>query len=356
MDINVFLFYQKTHLKNHILLHETGEYHECGECQQKFLRRTDYLKHQKAVHHIEIPTASAATLSCSQCGAQFVEPHKLELHRQSHSAAGKERRELCGLCGEKFTCRASMIAHMEHHTRAGISHSPTLTLKAAEKSRPFACSVCHKGFSQRSHLNRHIKSHGGGDAALVCQACGRQCRNRVELVRHRSAHIACSICRTLVDSRAQLQQHLLKEHPARTATVGPPTRAFMSPGSLSSLDMDLLEDDDDEFEEEEEEDFSTGPLSESPLDMFSSNLDISPCPSTPSSSNSSLAEDWRPKADPTSFLAFFSELESDEWLLEGDSGESKRETLSLDDIADTSFFDVNRHLDTEILSTDLVPS
>ena len=171
MDINVFLFYQKTHLKNHILLHETGEYHECGECQQKFLRRTDYLKHQKAVHHIEIPTASAATLSCSQCGAQFVEPHKLELHRQSHSAAGKERRELCGLCGEKFTCRASMIAHMEHHTRAGISHSPTLTLKAAEKSRPFACSVCHKPSHQKPRRRGRCAGVSGLWSA-VSEPCG----------------------------------------------------------------------------------------------------------------------------------------------------------------------------------------
>ena len=34
-------FFQKTHLKNHIVLHENGECHECPECKQKFLKKTE---------------------------------------------------------------------------------------------------------------------------------------------------------------------------------------------------------------------------------------------------------------------------------------------------------------------------
>ena len=345
-------FYQKTHLKNHILLHETGEYHECGECQQKFLRRADFLKHQKAVHLVEVSTSGP--YSYSQCGARFVEPRKLELHKQAHTASllsGGERRELCGLCGKKFACRATMMAHMAQHTMEVTSSvgESDITSKSIGKCRPFTCSVCRKSFSQRSHLNRHIKSHGGGDIELVCLACGKQCRNRVELVRHRAAHIACSICRTLVGSRAQLQKHLLREHPSRTiGSAAPSSRpCFMSPGSLSSLDMDLLEEEEDEVELGDG-DQAMRPLS--PMDMFSS----SPCPSAASSS-SSLTENWREKADSAGFPSFFSKFESDDWMAEGES-EGRMGTLSLDDIADSSFFDINRHLDAEILSTDLFPS
>jgi hypothetical protein len=117
------------------------------------------------------------------------------------------------------------------------------------------------------------------------------------------------------------------------------------------LDTDLLEDED---EDEAEDDLSSRQFTESPLGMFSSGLDISPR-SSASSSASSLAEDWRPKANSTGFLPFFGELESEEWMLESES-EGRKESLSLDDIVDTSFFDVNQHLDAEILSTDLFPS
>merc|ERR1719481_58980 len=51
-------FFQKTHLKNHIVLHENGECHECQECKQKLLRKADLQKHQKTIHCIDI------TLSC----------------------------------------------------------------------------------------------------------------------------------------------------------------------------------------------------------------------------------------------------------------------------------------------------
>jgi hypothetical protein len=129
--------------------------------------------------------------------------------------------------------------------------------------------------------------------------------------------------------------------------------------------MDLLEDDEEEeeagLEDDEEEPYYTRPLQcESPMDIFGSSPDISPCPSA----SSSLAEDWRPQqpaaaaaADSSagSFPAFFSKFESEDWMAEGDS-DGKMGTLSLDDIADSSFFDINRHLDAEILSTDLFPS
>jgi hypothetical protein len=121
----------------------------------------------------------------------------------------------------------------------------------------------------------------------------------------------------------------------------------MSPGSLSSLDMDLLEEEEDEAELGDG-DQAMRPLS--PMDMFSA----SPCPSAASSS-SSLTENWREKADSAGFPSFFSKFESDDWMAEGES-EGRMGTLSLDDIADSSFFDINRHLDAEILSADLFPS
>ena len=301
-DVCQAAFFQKTHLKNHILLHESSEYYECTECGQKFLRRTDFQKHLKLIHSIETP------LSCSVCGAQFNEIQKLEIHKQSHTG---ERKELCGLCGEKLANKSAMISHMQQHT------SPVL-------DKPFSCSVCHKTFSQKSHLNRHIKSHGG-EQDLVCLVCSKQCKNKVELVRHRSSHMACSICKTLFDTKVQLQQHLLRAHPAQ------PTINYMSPGS--TLDLDMFDGDSE----------CSSPLSRSPVDILSTHIDSSPCPSSVDSSHLDILE--------SGFPHFLTDFSSDEPCLEN-QGRSKN-NLSLHDISDSSFFDINQHLDEDLLSTDI---
>jgi len=304
-DVCQAAFYQKTHLKNHILLHDSSEFYECGECGQKFLRKADHLKHLKAIHSIDIP------LVCTSCGHQFTDFHKLEVHKQLHNG---ERQELCGLCGEKFYSKQAMITHMQKHTSPSVV-PPT--------PKPFSCSVCHKTFSQKSHLNRHIKSHGG-EPDLVCLVCNKQCKNKLELVRHRSSHLACAICKSLFDTRVQLQQHMLKSHPIS-----------QQPGLISLHMM-----------EEEEED-----LCRSPVDILSNHLDSSPAPSSVDSGLDLLEHG-------IGFGHFLADLGSEEvsgGMLDHSPVRAKNQ-LSLDDIADSSFFDINHHLDEDMLSTDIFAS
>jgi len=319
-------FFQKTHLKNHIVLHENGEYHECEECKQKFLRKADLQKHQKTIHCIDI------ALSCNICGAQFSEQQKLEFHRKSHS---NEKKELCGLCGEKFEDKEAMIVHMGQHTSAIID-------------KPFSCNVCHKTFAQKGHLNRHIKSHGG-ELDLVCLVCNKQCKNRIELVRHRASHLGCQVCSSVFDTKVQLAQHMLKCHPPPTS-ISEPSSGFMSllsPGSLSSQDLEFFED----------ESNCSSSLSRSPVDLFHSSFDISP----------NYSSDESPAMDALDhFGSFLNDLDYDSPLIDESIGGQKSlsrsseeifpQNPSLDDISDSSFFDISHQLDEEIYSADLFAS
>ena len=309
-------FFQKTHLKNHIVLHENGEYHECKECQQKFLRKTDLQKHQKSVHFIDSP------LHCSTCGGQFLDAHKLEVHRKTHA---HERKELCGLCGEKFEDKESMIAHMEEHTSAIID-------------RPFTCNVCQKTFAQKGHLNRHIKCHSG-EADLVCFVCSKQCKNKADLEQHHLSHLACQVCAVVFDTRSGLEDHMSKCH---GPSLDLPS-SFLSPCSLSSPESIFFEDDSN----------SSGSLIDSsPLDMFHSSFDF-----TPSSSPCESLSGREPLG------TFLSDLDSGSPLMSESIGQKSfsdsgylGSNLTLDDISDSSFFDISHQLDEELYSADLFAS
>ena len=315
-------FFQKTHLKNHIVLHENGEYHECKDCQQKFLRKSDLQKHQKSVHSID------SALHCSTCGAQFLEAAKLELHRKSHTA--HERKELCGLCGEKFEDKESMIAHMEEHTSAIID-------------RPFTCNVCQKSFAQKGHLNRHIKCHTG-ESDLVCNVCAKQCKNKADLVQHQARHLTCQACAAVFDSRDSLAEHIVKCHPP---AIDMPS-SFLSPCSLSSPEeVDFFEEDSN---------CSSSLIDSSPLDMFQSSFDLSP--------TCSPSETCVDQID--TLGSFLSDIDSEGPLMSESIGGQKSfadrgssypsSNLTLDDISDSSFFDISHQLDEEIYSADLFAS
>ena len=317
-EICLASFFQKTHLKNHIVLHESGEYHECQDCKQKFLRKADLQKHQKTVHCIEV------LLSCNVCGAQFSEQQKLEFHKRSH---GRDKKELCGLCGEKFEDKEAMIAHMQQHT------SPII-------DKPFSCGVCQKNFAQKGHLNRHLKSHSE-QAELVCGVCSKQCRSRYELVRHRATHLACAACSAVFDTRGQLAQHSLA-----CSVAG--HQALLSPGgSSSSHDLDLFE----------EESNSSSGLSLTNGEFFQSSLNVSPEYSAESPNLDSFEH----------FGSFLNDFDSDGPLINDSVGGEKSfspssdeimnsRNITLDDISDSSFFDISHQLDEDIYDADLFAS
>ena len=320
-DICQASFFQKTHLKNHLVLHENGETYECSECQQKFLRRTDLQKHQKTVHCL----AGSDCLNCPSCGLEVGDQHQLDLHSSSGCGGQPweaERKELCGLCGEKFPDKEAMILHMVSHT----------------ERQQHACSVCGKTFAQKGHLNRHIKNHSQGELDLVCVVCSKLCKSRSSLAQHRSSHPACGECGAVLRNQEELESHLLQHHSQTVSSVLADRSDFMSllsPGSLHSHDFEFFEDE------------SNGST------VVSSNTNLSAGYSSDSTSGLDSIDN---------FSSFLTDLDSDSPLINnnisGDksfstSSDDFRANLTLDDISDSSFFDISSQLDDNIYDADL---
>ena len=150
----------------------------------------------------------------------------------------------CQFCPSTFAQINDLKDHLQncHNPVTSSAPSPSLPVvsnptKIAKKERStanknFICSLCDKGFVQKSHLTRHMKIHGidkkngiingiqtnikidsaNPQEQFTCRICFKNCKNKVGLVRHRAKHLACVQCSEVFNNKVTLQEHLLKVH------------------------------------------------------------------------------------------------------------------------------------------------
>ena len=143
-----------------------------------------------------------------------------------HDKDPKKSTSHCAICNKCITNK-NMARHLEKHANKKASSLELAAAGAAATAvTHFACKICCKTFGQRSHLSRHVKAVHEGQS-LTCKVCGKVCKNRLNLLRHRAKHLACVHCSALFESKVSLQDHLVKAHPEKAilSLVQPPEPA-----------------------------------------------------------------------------------------------------------------------------------
>lgn len=132
--------------------------------------------------------------------ASFAEMWVCEPMYQRAHAKGRKEMLYCSYCSYSSIFAHSVKTHERIHTG----------------ERPFKCTVCQAGFTQKQHLVAHLRMHSG-DNMFRCNLCRCAFTEEQLLVAHMESHLGerpfpCELCPKRFRDRWSLDRHQRVQH------------------------------------------------------------------------------------------------------------------------------------------------
>ncbi|XP_064540528.1 zinc finger protein 391-like [Drosophila montana] len=164
----------------------------------------DYIKEQQT---------EPSSRSNDKCTEEVFNP--IPADEMSSGVDTKKGQFLCPHCKKTFTQKSHLNAHIRTHTG----------------ERPFQCPHCSKAFSQSSNLRKHISIHSG-ERPFKCPHCLRAFMRHTDLQYHVSTHpgkqiYKCPQCTRYFIEEAELEEHMRYHNGERTYKCKECSREFV---------------------------------------------------------------------------------------------------------------------------------
>ena len=171
-----------------------NESHVCALCNKGFSRHSNLSRHMK-IHAKKEHT-------CLQCGKSYVSKYDLTQHGLIHTGDASFR---CKTCNKGFLLKKGCNRHE-------LTHLPD-----GERPRPYDCEICHKTFTHKWLLRRHMGIHSNM-RAYKCGVCEKSFMQSTRLIAHMKVHTGkehlCEVCGLGLRSKRGLKYHLAHVHVA----------------------------------------------------------------------------------------------------------------------------------------------
>ncbi|XP_073829579.1 uncharacterized protein [Musca autumnalis] len=183
-------FANKTILRTHMEVHESGRDYVCSECGKGFPSENRRKIHERMVHQ--------ADRVCDQCGKTIHGIYALKMHLMEH-AGYKKPKWPCDECNAELNSHSSLKRHklIAHHDGSTVyicsDCGKVFTSENALRShkrivhlieRKYKCNICEKAFKFPKILREHMASHTGQDL-YQCPHCPKTFKVSANMHHHR---------------------------------------------------------------------------------------------------------------------------------------------------------------------------
>ncbi|XP_072294020.1 uncharacterized protein [Eucyclogobius newberryi] len=202
--------------KRQVALKKHLESHEVTKEQLKKLRKEAQVAQSEPQVHVK---EQEEVLALDSENGKDVTP--ATLMKSMHAASAGEACHRCSICHRAFTTRTRLKRHMIVHTG----------------DKPFSCPVCNKCFSQKYNVRLHMAVHTD-ERPFSCDLCLKSYRRNDDLRTHMSTHtgqvlFSCVVCNMAFKQRNCLATHMRLHTGDRPYRCPMCTKTFIQKSNLN---------------------------------------------------------------------------------------------------------------------------